>query len=309
MLFFPFRVDLALARLPLLTLLVMLICVLVFVQQQRSQQAYQQALLTFCNNPQNVDRSTLTVLRQLRNFRDAHPCDVFMEIRTAPDADAAIRELAASARPLRLFREAGAEQQYVYDVLNDAYRNFADSLPRDLTAELQYDPNRVQFERMITSTFSHGSWSHLIFNLLAFYAFAASVEVIVGPLLFAPMLLLMAVSTSLAYSISVAGQDALPTVGLSGVVFGMMALLATLAPRIRIRCFFWFVIFVRVLRVPALLLALWYVGLNIYDLRHSDLNAPVNYMAHVSGAFTGVAIGLLYWWRRADYLRDLLPRH
>jgi membrane associated rhomboid family serine protease len=297
--FLPYKVDVDLARLPVITILVSLICIVVFWNQDKSQRQYQEALLTFCNNSGNIDRSTMTVLRLLQKGEKAHPCTIFLEIHRAPDTTAAIHALAADSKPMRLFQKREDEVQYVNDVLSDAYLSFDRSLPSNLTESLHYDPKQLQVKRMITSTFSHASWGHLIGNLFGFYAFAASVEVIIGSLLFIPTILVMAIVTSIAYSASVAGVEAaLPTVGLSGIVFGMMAMLATMAPWIKIRCLFWLIIFFRVIRLPALLLAAWYIGWNFYDMQTIGDKSHINYMAHASGAACGVVLGFIYsLWR------------
>jgi membrane associated rhomboid family serine protease len=120
------------------------------------------------------------------------------------------------------------------------------------------------------------------------------------------MIATLAVSTSLAYSYSVAGSaDALPTLGLSGVVMGMIAFVATVLPTLGIRCFFWFLLFVRRFSIPSLFLAAWYVGWDIYELNSRDADQTVNYVAHVSGAATGALVGLFFRFFRTDYLREL----
>jgi membrane associated rhomboid family serine protease len=120
------------------------------------------------------------------------------------------------------------------------------------------------------------------------------------------MIATVAVSTSLAYSYSVAGTaDAVPTLGLSGVVMGMIGFVAVVMPTLGIRCFFWFLLFVRRFSLPSLLLAAWFVGWDIYELHTQDPDSNTNYIAHVSGAATGALIGLVFRFWRRDYLSEL----
>ena len=81
------------------------------------------------------------------------------------------------------------------------------------------------------------------------------------------------------------------TVGLSGVVTGMIGLFAFLLPHGRIRCYYWFVIFIGSVAVPAWALALWYIGGDIYKLFAYDDHGIVNVMAHVSGGIAGYLFG------------------
>jgi membrane associated rhomboid family serine protease len=46
--------------------------------------------------------------------------------------------------------------------------------------------------------------------------------------------------------------------------------------------------------LPILVIAAWHIGWNVYDLSHPDPDSRINYMAHVSGAVTGIVLGLLY---------------
>jgi membrane associated rhomboid family serine protease len=41
-------------------------------------------------------------------------------------------------------------------------------------------------------------------------------------------------------------------------------------------------------------IATWYIGWNVYDMHHADPAAHINYVAHVSGAITGVLLGVFY---------------
>ena len=304
MIFFPYRVDMELHRIPLLTIAVCILCITVFLQQLTSYADYQRSVSSFCKS---IDRPTLVVLRNITGQHSGSPCeDVYLSIRESKDASATMQALVDQARPLNLFKSRQAELDYMLNHLQKGYAEFDKMVPTNLTEELQFNPMELQIKRMVTAVFSHGDWGHLIFNLVFFYAFAASVEIIVGSFSFIFIILGMSISTGLAYSFSVAGttEAALPTLGLSGIVMGMMALLAVLAPKIKIRCFFWFLLLVRFFSLPALILATWYVGWDIYSLITVG-GAGVNFVAHVSGALSGVLIGLIYWLMRPSYIRQI----
>lgn len=84
---------------------------------------------------------------------------------------------------------------------------------------------------------------------------------------------------------------------------GMMAMLATMLPGIRIRCVLWLIFFVKTFRIPALILAGWYVGWNIYDLHTIGGKSHINYAAHTGGAIAGIILGLAYRWRNPDIIK------
>ena len=133
------------------------------------------------------------------------------------------------------------------------------------------------------------------FSNFFFYIFAASVELVIGHLAFSAFILVGSIGTSLAYSYVSAGvEGALPTIGLSGVVMAAVAALAVMLPYARINCFLWFIFIIRVIPVPAILLAIWYIGWDLYDMRRFGQTTGINYIAHISGAILGALLGLYY---------------
>ena len=302
MFFFPYRIDLDLRYIPYLTIAVCLLCIVIFLAQLRSNFHYEDATSNFCGS---LDRVTILVLRGVGHSTEGNPCvSVFGDIRKADNADLKIHEMSLASMNLNFYEDRNDEIVFIEGTLKSAFLQYQMMVPQDLTTNFAYEPLNMRVWTMLTSTFSHGSWDHLIFNLIFFYAFAAAIEVILGSRAFCEIIVLMAVTTSLAYSYSVADDlTAPPTVGLSGVVMGMLALLAVLMPRARICCFAWFIVFFKVFRIPAIFLALWYVGWDLLAY-NSEEDTNVNYMAHISGAVTGVVVGLCLWM----FGRDLLTR-
>jgi len=90
---------------------------------------------------------------------------------------------------------------------------------------------------------------------------------------------------------SLGGAKPLPTLGLSGVVMGVMALWAFLMPRARVHCFAWLVVLYRRFTVPAWLFVLWYAGWDSWTLFAHGSGGGINLVAHVSGAAIGMGIG------------------
>ncbi len=308
MFFIPYRLDVHSGRIPYLTLLVCALCITVFTLQLRDDQNFEQGLRAYCSQPLEQEVG-MTLARLPVEHPGYNICaQIFMAIRLAPAPEQKMRELVAEAEPLGLFASQEEEQQYTLARLKEGYAHFETHVPRALTQELGYDPKQRDLKRMLSSSFSHGSWGHLLGNLLFFYLFASAVELIAGRLLFSAIIGLMAVSTSLAYSISVANaSEAVPTIGLSGVVMGMMALMAVLLPKVKVRCFLWLFMVFKIVRVPALLLVGVYVFSDYYQFQAgAQAHTHINYMAHISGAATGAALGLLYWLMRPEYLRGLV---
>jgi membrane associated rhomboid family serine protease len=304
MIFVPYKLDIPLYRIPFLTVLVCLACLIIFLSQQKSDTTFETRLIGYCS--QGLEPNLGAILRKVNHSGTDIACaQVFMALRNAEKPEPLIAEMASRVHGLDFYSDQKKNLSYISDKIARGFSDFEILVPAQLTEGLQYNPDQHNFLRMISSTFAHGSWGHILGNLFFFFIFASCVECALGPLHFALSFVLMAVTTSLAYSYSVSPTDALPTIGLSGVAMGMMALLTTMAPKAKIWCFFWILLFVRRFTLPVMLIALWYVGWDIYDLRNNDGSSHINYMAHVSGAFTGVALGVLYRIFSAERLEPL----
>ena len=306
MFFFPYRLDANTHRWPFLTLLVCILCALVYWQQYSVDREYFLALKKFCR--QDLSKRELAWLNRVPTERRGNKCSFLLEsIRETGAADTEIERLAGLTRPIKLFVSEQENRDHVEKQLAEIYRKFERDVPEPLTRELVYDPHDLNVIKMFTATFSHGSLMHLVGNLLFFYIFAAAVEMALGSLVFLGFIFATTLGTSLAYSYSMAGvEGALPTLGLSGVVMAAVAALGVMMPAVRIRCFFWFFVFFRIFRIPALLLAAWYVGWDIYEINRLGSHSYVNYVAHLSGAAIGAMLGIYYLVFRREQLEKLL---
>ena len=84
------------------------------------------------------------------------------------------------------------------------------------------------------------------------------------------------------------------TLGLSGVVMGMMGAFAYLLPSGKIRCYYWFVVIFGSIAIPAWAIAIWYIGGDIYKLFTAESHGVVNVMAHVTGGVAGYLFGVIF---------------
>lgn len=266
MFFLPYKLDSDLSKIPYITILICLVCIFIYWNQYRQDASYSDGVVQFCNG--SIQRNDLILIRKISHKETGDLCEeLFESIRNAPNPKEKLNELALQSDPIGSF--ASSEDDYSYRLvrLEELYRQYEYAVPKNLTGKLAYDPKEMDPVRMLTATFSHGDIVHLLGNLLIFYIFSASVELLFGTLLYFAFIFLATVGTSVAYSYSMIGvEDALPTIGLSGVVMASMAALAVMLPKAKIRCFFWFFFFFKIFRIPALLLVVWYVGWDVYDM-------------------------------------------
>ena len=303
--FLPYRADLEFTRIPVVTLLVCLVCIVVFVEQQRSYGDITREADRFCS--QDHPRRFWSTMKKLAGEQSDTACPKIMSaIHASGHPHEVINRLAEHTRPWDLM-SAAESRAYTAQQLEYAYGDFKSTVRPNLTERLAYDPTSYNVWHMVTAAFAHASWIHLIGNLIFFFAFGATVELVIGSLAFAAMIFALAIGTHFFYSLSQGmAASPVPTIGLSGVVMGIIGLFAYLAPTARIRCVLWLVVFWRVLRVPAWMLALWYVGWDVYNLTHNAGSSHTNFVAHVSGAALGYLSGVVLFRKRKEWV-DAVP--
>lgn len=297
MLFIPYKFDLSLSKVPYLTILVCLLCIGIYSQQHVNAGEFEKKSYYYCA----ANLSTVEQMAMNKTFGDASPdtcLDLMFELALSDEPETVIHEYASESDKFAGFSEADSKI-FIEDFLLEKYRGYTRSVPAYQTKELWYVPDSWNPVTMVTSTFSHGSWDHLIGNLLFFYAFAAAVELVIGSLALFGVIIAMAFGTNVAYSLAMmSATNPLPTVGLSGIVMGMIAMLTYFLPTAKIRCFYWFLVKIGTMAVSAWILALIYIGVDVYTLLSQDEMGGINLVAHVSGAFLGFALGFAFFRKR-----------
>lgn len=296
MLFVPYKFDLDLKRVPFLTIFVALLCLGIYTKQYANEAEFAEKTEWFC--AKNRSHVAKMALEKSIGDASAERCvELMFELGVAEAPEELIRGYAENSR-----RFAGLSVEdsrvYIEDFLLEEYRTYRMRVPALTTKELWYAPQSWDPVAMVTSSFSHGSWDHVIGNLLFFYAFAAAVELIIGSLAFAAVIMAMVFGTSVSYSLAMLSvENPLPTVGLSGVVMGMIAMLAFFMPTAKVRCFYWILVKIGTVAVSAWLLALVYIGLDVFTLVTQEEMGSVNLIAHVSGAVIGFVLAVLFFRR------------
>jgi len=202
-----------------------------------------------------------------------------------------------------------ADVDEIYSKLNEHLIKFKETAPTSYNRVLMHYPNEFNPFSMITSSVAHGNWSHVFFNLIFFMAFAPGVEIVINNRLrYIAVLLGISLVTGVSYSLVVlmSGSAPLPTLGLSGVVMGMIGMSAYLMPYARVKVIFWFIFFIRVYKIPVWILAVWFVGWDTLEVLFSDDYDGVNFVAHVSGGFSGYLMALMFFKKRRDEIQDEL---
>jgi membrane associated rhomboid family serine protease len=134
---------------------------------------------------------------------------------------------------------------------------------------------------------------HLVGNLWFLWIFGNNIEDSMGHLRFLVFYLLTGVIAALAHVLS-DPTSAVPVVGASGAISGVMGAYLVLYPKARVDTLFFFVVFIRVIPLPAwILLVYWMVlqvGGSLATAAAGGGGGGVAYAAHLGGFVAGLLL-------------------
>ena len=141
---------------------------------------------------------------------------------------------------------------------------------------------------ILTAMFMHGSWSHIIGNMVFLWAFAPEIEDAMGRGRYLVFYLLGGLVAMLA-QVAASPHSTVPNLGASGAIAAVMGAFIVTYPRDQIKSVLFLFIFARITFIPAgLLIGFWFIT----QLVHAGSVAQVQtggvaYLAHVGGFIFG----------------------
>jgi membrane associated rhomboid family serine protease len=141
---------------------------------------------------------------------------------------------------------------------------------------------------ILTAMFMHGSWSHIIGNMIFLWAFGPEIEDAMGRGGYAIFYLLGGMVAMLA-QVAASPHSTVPNLGASGAIAAVMGAFLVTYPRDQIKAVLFIFVFFKVTLIPAaLLIGVWF----LIQLVHAGAVAQVQtggvaYLAHVGGFIFG----------------------
>jgi membrane associated rhomboid family serine protease len=157
---------------------------------------------------------------------------------------------------------------------------------------LAFYPDKLDPLKMFTSVFTHADIWHLVGNLFFFYCFSRTIETQITAVGYLLAFAVFVLATNLAYAAT--APLPIPTVGLSGVVWGYMGMFLFRYPKDGVNCFFWWFWILKTIEVPAFLFILAFLGMDLLSYRSGEAS-HVNYIAHFSGFLAGAFYKICFW--------------
>jgi len=143
--------------------------------------------------------------------------------------------------------------------------------------------------------FMHGSWSHIIGNMIFLWAFGPEIEDAMGRGRYLIFYLIGGLVAMLA-QIAADPHSTVPNLGASGAIAAVMGAFIVTYPRDQIKSVLFIFLFARITLIPAaLLIGFWFLT----QLVHAGVVTQVQtggvaYLAHVGGFIFGAATARLF---------------
>lgn len=160
-------------------------------------------------------------------------------------------------------------------------------------------PSVGTYSTIFTSIFLHGSWIHIIGNMLYLWIFGNNIEDILGHGRFFIFYLLCGLGGTVGHILSNPNSH-IPSLGASGAIAGVLAAYLILYPLASIDVAVPIFIFIKIIRLPAIIvIGFWFILqlVNSYTIITSPTiqsSGGVAWFAHIGGFITGFLLILIF---------------
>jgi membrane associated rhomboid family serine protease len=175
------------------------------------------------------------------------------------------------------------------------------------------DPGRAPMH-VFTSMFLHGSWMHLLGNMWFLWLFGNNIEDSMTRPRFLVFYLLSGIGAALA-QVAADPQSAVPMVGASGAISGVMGAYLVLFPRVRVFTMIPLGFYATSVALPAWAMLIYWTFLQVaggVTSTFSEQSGGVAFWAHLGGFVAGVVLIKLFARRdrvAAHQSHHFQPRH
>jgi membrane associated rhomboid family serine protease len=151
----------------------------------------------------------------------------------------------------------------------------------------------------LLSMFLHGGWGHLLGNMLFLWIFGDNIEDRLGHFKYLYFYVFAGFAATFAHAFA-SPQSTIPAIGASGAISGVLGAYLFLYPRAKIVTVVWFLFFIRLIEIPALIyLPFWFLmqafsGFASLGAQTAQEAGGVAWFAHIGGFVAGPLLLFLF---------------
>ena len=141
---------------------------------------------------------------------------------------------------------------------------------------------------LVSSMFLHGGWMHLIGNMAYLYIFGDNIEDELGKVKFVIFYIFCGIFAGFSQALIDINSE-IPMIGASGAISGILGAYLVLFPKKDIKVFFWFFIFFKIFRIPAMYVIGCWIFIQFFNLNNNE-ESNIAYIAHIGGFISGLVL-------------------
>ncbi len=166
-----------------------------------------------------------------------------------------------------------------------------------------------QYWTVLTSMFLHGGWMHLIGNMVFFWVFGNNIEDAMGHVRFVVFYLGCGVAAA-ATQMAVSPNSAVPMVGASGAISGVLGAYLLLYPKVRVHALLPLGFYMTTITLPAYVMLGYWILLQVLGglpALGAQQGGGTAFFAHIGGFVAGLVLIRLFAKREYLERRVVLP--
>jgi len=151
--------------------------------------------------------------------------------------------------------------------------------------------NPLGYASFFTSMFMHGGLMHLLGNMLYLWIFGDNIEYTIGHKRYLLFYFTAGIGAGLL-QVFMNPSSAIPMVGASGAISGILGAYLLKFPKNKISILFFFIIIIKIVKIPALIvLSFWFI-FQIYNgyIASGGEEGGVAWFAHIGGFVVGFVL-------------------
>jgi membrane associated rhomboid family serine protease len=165
-------------------------------------------------------------------------------------------------------------------------------------------PDQPHLTAFVTSMFLHGGLLHLLGNMWFLWVFGSHIEAAMGSAKFLIFYLVSGVASAMVQFITSLGS-AIPTVGASGAIAGVMGAFLILYPRARVVTLVFIVFFITTVEIPAAFMLIYWFAIQLLSglgsLSSVSQAQGIAWFAHIGGFIAGILFLRIFVGNRPRY--------
>jgi membrane associated rhomboid family serine protease len=170
-------------------------------------------------------------------------------------------------------------------------RNYEQKLSRVVMLSYGFRPAYASLLSMLSHMFLHGSFGHLLGNMIFLWIVGVALELGCGRVVYTGIYIFGGLLAVILYWI-VYMTNTMPLVGASGAIAGLMGAFTALFGKKRVNIFYTLGFYFNYIKMPAIILLPVWLGKELFQQFFGEVS-QVAYVAHIGGLIGGAILGLI----------------